>query len=398
MNAADYRAHWTLAPEIAFLNHGSFGACPRTVLAEQQALRDRLERQPVQFFARDLVGLLDEARAPLAQFLHCDPADLAWVTNATAGVNAVLQSLPIEPGDELLTTDHEYNACFNTLAYVAERYGAKVRVARLPTPLRDTEEVVTTLCTAVTDKTCLLLIDHVTSQTGLVLPIDDIARAMRKRGVRVLVDGAHAPGMVPLALDSLDVDYYAGNCHKWLCAPKGAGFLWVAPQHQNEVRPAIISHGASAPTRKRSRFRNEFDWIGTSDPTPMLCVPAALRFMGGLLPGGWPALRRHNRSLALAAREVLIDALGGAPLAPTQMIGSMAAHPLPPSRNASPPESLLYADPLQETLLGEHGIEVPIVPWPAPPARLVRVSAQVYNCLDEYEQLAAALPAALTRE
>ncbi|MEO0425064.1 MAG: aminotransferase class V-fold PLP-dependent enzyme [Pseudomonadota bacterium] len=398
MGATNHRDHWTLDPDIAFLNHGSFGACPRPVLAEQQAWRDRLERQPVQFFARDLAGLLDEARAPLAQFLGCAPADLAWVTNATAGVNAVLQSQPLAPGDELLTTDHEYNACRNVLDYVAARTGARVVVATLPLPIEEPAHVVDTLVRAVTANTRLLLVDHVTSQTGLVLPIAAIAKAMRERGIRVLVDGAHAPGMVPVALDTLPVDYYTGNCHKWLCAPKGAGFLWVAAQHQEEVRPAIISHGANAPTGERSRFRNEFDWNGTSDPTAMLCVPAALRFMGELLPGGWPALREQNRALALTARELLIDALGGAPLAPPEMIGSMVAHPLPPSRDASPPTSMLYANPLQESLLREHRIEVPIVPWPAPPARLVRISAQLYNELDEYQRLVAALPDALARD
>ena len=397
-NSADQdslRRHWLLAPDIAFLNHGSFGACPRPVLAEQQTWRERMERQPVQFFARDLLGLLDDARAPLAEFLGCRGGDLAWVPNATAGVNAVLQSLTLAPGDELLTIDHEYNACRNTLEYVAARSNAHVRIAELSVPITAPEEVVETLQRAITPKTRLLLIDHVTSQTGLVLPIQEIAQVMQDRGVRVLVDGAHAPGMLDLNISVLPVDYYTGNCHKWLCAPKGAGFLWVHPKHQQEVRPAIISHGANAPTNTRSRFRNEFDWTGTADPTAMLCVPGALRFMESLLPGGWPALREHNRDLALRARKYLIDALGGIALAPAEMIGSLVSHPLPPAARAAPLESMLYADPLQEQLLGRHGIEVPIVPWPAPPARLVRISAQIYNHIGEYERLADVLPDAL---
>jgi isopenicillin-N epimerase len=396
-NSASLRRHWRLAPDLHFLNHGSFGACPSPVLETQAAWRDRMERQPVQFFARDLEGLLDEARSALATFLGAAPADLAWVANATAGVNAVLRSLDLRAGDELLTTDHEYNACRNALDYVAARSGARVRVARLPVPLRSPQDVVAAIERAVTPHTRLLLIDHVTSQTGLVLPVAAIAERLRSHGLRILIDGAHAPGMLDIELTRLGVDYYTGNCHKWLCAPKGAAFLWVHPDRQAEVRPVVISHGANA-QRSRSRFLMEFDWVGTADPSAFLSVPAALDFMGSLLPGGWPALREHNRSLCLRGREILVEALGGTPLAPASMIGSIASHPLAAGSNAGPATSALYADPLQDRLLEDHGIEVPIVPWPAPPARLVRISAQVYNHEDDYRRLANALRQLLAKD
>ncbi|MEO0971841.1 MAG: aminotransferase class V-fold PLP-dependent enzyme [Pseudomonadota bacterium] len=387
----DFRQHWSLDRDVAFLNHGSFGACPTPVLARQQAWRERMERQPVQFFARDLPGLLDQARQALGRFLQVSPEHLAWVSNATAGVNAVLQSLPLNEGDELLTLDHEYNACRNVLDYVAERTRARVKVATLPLPITHPSEVLNALRQARSQRTRLVLIDHVTSPTGLILPLQDIAADMRANGIRVLVDGAHAPGMLPLDIEALGVDYYTGNCHKWLCAPKGAGFLWVAAEHQHEVRPAIISHGANAPTHERPRFRNEFDWTGTADPSAILSVPEALEFMAALVPGGWPEIYARNRALVLQGRNTLHQVLGGELLAPASMIGSLAAHPLPPGSSSGPPSSMLYTDALQTRLLEHCGVEVPIVPWPAPPARLVRLSAQLYNTPAEYERLAESL-------
>ncbi len=382
--------HWTLDPEIAFLNHGSFGACPAPIQAVQQQLRDRIERQPVQFFVRDLEGLLDEARESLAAFLGADASDLALVPSATAGVNAVLRSLKLNPGDELLTTNHEYNACRNALEFVAERAGATVIVAEIPFPLESSEHAASVILDAVTPRTRLALLDHITSQTAVILPIEALIKALAEFDIPVLVDGAHAPGMVPVDLNKLGAAYYTGNCHKWLCAPKGSGFLHVNRAYQASVRPAIISHGANTTRRDRSRFLIEFDWTGTSDPTAVLSVPAALEFMDSLLPGGWDDVREHNHSLALAARSLLCTALGLEPRCPDDMIGSIASLPLPPG-SVEPPTSPLYTDPLQDTLLERYGIEVPVIPWPAVPRRLVRLSAQVYNTLDQYQRLADAL-------
>ena len=388
-SGVDFAKNWTLDPDVAFLNHGSFGACPRPVLQAQQRLRERLERQPVRFFVRDLEGLLDAARRELAGFLGADAENLAFVSNATTGVNSVLRSLKWNAGDELLTTDHEYNACRNALDFVAERAGAKVVVAKIPFPIASPDEALEALLTRVTERTRIALFDHVTSQTGLVLPVEQAVREFHARGVETLVDGAHAPGMLPLELSTLGATYYTGNCHKWLCAPKGAAFLHVSRERRDEIRPVVISHGANAPRSDRPRFRHEFDWVGTDDPTAALCVPEAIRFMESLLPGGWPALREQNRRLVLTGRKLLCEALGIEAPCPDSMIGTLASLPLP-AGSPDPPTSALYADPLQNELLA-RGIEVPVIPWPAPPQRLIRISAQIYNRHEQYEQLARSL-------
>ncbi len=381
--------HWALDPAIDFLNHGSFGACPPAVLAVQRALQDELEREPVRFFVRRLEGLFDEVRQCLGGLVHAAPEDLVFVPNATYAVNSVLASLRFTPGAELLVTDHEYNACRNVLDLAAERSGARVVVARVPFPIRSADEVVAAVLGAVGPRTELALIDHITSPTGLVLPVARLVAALQARGVDCLVDGAHAVGQVDLDLPALGAAYYTSNCHKWLCAPKGAAFLWVRPDRQARIHPACTSHGRNAPPGARSRYLVEFDWTGTADPTPYLCIPAALRFCETLVPGGLPALRARNHALALAGRERLCAALGIAPPAPADMLAAMAAVPLPPGR-PEPPASALYNDPLQDALFA-RGLEVPVIPWPAPPHRLLRISAQAYNGPAQYERLARVL-------
>ncbi len=379
---------FSLDPGIDFLNHGSFGACPREVLAAQARLRDQLEAEPVRFFVRELEPLLAGARAALGAFVGADPDDLAFVPNATAGVNEVLRSLRFDRGDELVTTDHAYNACKNALDFVADRAGARVVVAHVPFPIDDPDEVVGAVVAAVGPRTRLALVDHVTSPTGLVLPIAAIVRALEDRGVRVLVDGAHAPGMLPLDVAGIGASYYTGNCHKWMCAPKGAAFLWVRRDRQSEVRPLSISHGANSPRADVSRFRVEHDWTGTVDPTAVLAIPTAIGFLERLVPGGAAALMVANRDKALAARAVICAAIGARPPCPGSMVGALAAVELPDGRE--PPTGPLFLDPLQDALFA-RGIEVPIVPFPRWPRRLVRISAQAYNTMPQYERLAALL-------
>ncbi|WP_437957166.1 aminotransferase class V-fold PLP-dependent enzyme [Sorangium sp. So ce119] len=388
--AGAVRELWPLDPAVTFLNHGSYGACPRAVLEAQQRYRDQVERQPVRFFLRELEPLLDAARGELASFVGADPEDLVFVSNATAGVNTVLRSLPLGADDEICVTDHGYNACRNAAEAAAARAGARVVVAAVPFPIEAPEQVIEAVLAAVGPRTRLVLVDHVTSPTGLVFPVAALAAELAGRGVDLLVDGAHAPGMVPLDLRALGAAYYTGNCHKWLCAPKGAGFLHVRRDRQGAIRPLVISHGANSPRADRSRFLLEFDWTGTSDPSAALCVADALRFLGALLPGGWPALRAHNRATALAARDVLCEALGCRPPAPDAMIGALATVPLPDAPS-SPPR----LDPLQDALLERWGIEVPVFAWPASPRRWLRISGQIYNERSHYERLAAALAALL---
>jgi isopenicillin-N epimerase len=382
---------WALDPEIILLNHGSFGSCPRAVLAWQQSLRDHLEWQPVQFLVRELEGLLDRARLALSQFVGADADDLVFVPNATAGVNTVLRSLRFNSGDELLVTNQEYNACRNALEAAGQRERVQVGVVDVPFPLEREEQILSAVLERVTARTRLVLLDHVTSQTGVIWPIARFARELASRGIDLLIDGAHAPGMLPLNLRELGVPFYTGNCHKWMCAPKGAGFLFVERRRQSEIRPLSISHGANSPRQDRSRFQIEFGWTGTWDPSAVLSIPEALRFVQTLLPGGWPAIMDRNRRLALEARRILAKALRIPLPCPNGLIGSMASLPMPDSPDSNMPASPLYSDPVQDRLREQFGIEVPIIPWPASPKRLLRISAQLYNSIPQYERLAQAL-------
>jgi isopenicillin-N epimerase len=388
---------WQLDPSVTFLNHGAFGACPIAVLEQQQRLRHQLEQEPLRFVMRELEPLLDIARVALADFVKADPADLVFVPNATTGVNSVLRSLTFAAGDELLTTSHAYNACRNALEFVAERWNAKIVVATIPFPLTDPQQIVQAVMDCITPHTKLALLDHITSPTALIFPLQALVKALDKRGIDCLVDGAHAPGMVPLNLSEIGAAYYTGNCHKWMCAPKGAAFLYVRGDRQSFIRPLTISHGANSPRTDRSCFQLEFGWTGTHDPTPFLCLPAALKFMGSQLPGSWLDVMAHNRTLALQARQILCDALEQTIPGPDEMIGSIASVPLP-SAFGEPQYSAKGIDLLQNWLWEEYRIEVPIIPWYHPTSRLVRVSAQLYNHLDQYRYLAEALRNKILRE
>jgi isopenicillin-N epimerase len=388
---------WALDPDVTYLNHGAFGSCPTPILDAQQRWRDQMERNPNRFFLETFEPALDEARRELAAFLGADPAGLVFVRNATEGVNAVLRSMEPElhPGDELLVTDHAYNACRNALEVTAERTGARVVVAHVPFPIESPDDVVDAILGWAGDRTRFALVDHVTSPTALVFPIERIVAALEPR-VRVLVDAAHAPGMVPLEVDATAATFTAGNCHKWLCAPKGAGFLHVRADWRDRVLPPVISHGWNgvfppAPTR----FHAMFDWTGTADPSAFLVIPDVLRLLPDQADGGWPAVMARNHEVALAGRGRLCDVLGIEAPAPDGMIGSMAALPLPDA----PPGTTLSGwaeDPLADTLRHDWRIEVPVMAWPEPPHRVIRISAQLYNTSADYDRLAEALASELS--
>jgi isopenicillin-N epimerase len=373
----DFSSHWCLDPSVAYLNHGSYGACPRVVLELQRCLQLEMEREPVDFLSRRLPERLQSSRAALASFLGADPADLVFVPNATTGVNTVLRSLAFASGDELLATTHTYAACRKALDHVAARTGARVVTAALPFPVRDDEEIVAAVMACVSPRTRLALLDHVTSPTALVLPIARLVSRLRSQGVETLVDGAHAPGMVPVALAQLGAAYYTGNAHKWLCAPKGSAFLYVRRDRQSGLHPTVISHGYNA------GLQAEFDWTGAFDPSPWLCVPAVIDYLGKLMPGGWPALMATNRALALEARAHLCDSLGIDPPCPEAMIGSMASLALPAAANGAA-ASRLEGEELA-TWFRERGVEI----WLSRrPFNLLRVSTQLYNSIAQVGVLA----------
>lgn len=388
--SVQWSRHWLLEPGTTFLNHGSFGASPKRVLHRQREMREQLERNPVRFFGREYPDMLDRARAELSDFVGAEPAGLAFVSNASSGVNTVLRSRDFDPGDELLVTEQAYPACRNALSHVAEASGAEIVVADVPFPFEDPEELVEAILDATTPRTELALLDHVASPTGLVYPVEQIVEALEERHVDTLVDGAHAPGMLDLEVDAIAPTYYAGNCHKWLCAPKGAGFLWVDEHERDETHPLTISNGYRAETPETTAFRAEFDWTGTRDPTPWLCTPTAIEFLASLVPDGWEGVRRRNRDLALRARELLCDALEADPPMPEECVGAMAAVPLPDDADTEAPDPT-ERPPLERRLAHEHGIEIPINSWPAAETSYIRASAQLYNSPEQYEELAAIL-------
>jgi isopenicillin-N epimerase len=384
--------YWTLDPAVQYLNHGSFGACPRAILDLQSELRATLEREPADFLNRQLAGRLAAARAALGAFVGADPDGLVFVQNATTGVNTALRAWDLQPEDEVLTTDHAYGACRKALEFIARRRRARVVVAKVPFPLRGPEDVVAPILAKVTPRTRLAVLDHVTSPTALVFPIGALVAALRERGVETIVDGAHAIGMLPLDLDRLGAACYTSNAHKWLCAPKGTAFLHVRSDLRDRIRPLVVSHGLD-PAREGVRFREEWDWTGTLDPTAWLTVEDCVRFLGGLLPDGWPGLMARNHALALRAREILLETLGGDAPCPGDMIGAMAALPLPAGAPGSP-LARLDGDGLG-LWARERGFEVVFFPWACPGGKVVRLSAQAYNHEDQYKAFAPHLAMAL---
>jgi isopenicillin-N epimerase len=384
---------WQLDPAVIYLNHGSLGACPIPVLDAQREWRDSMERRPVAFLLRELAPKMEHVRRVLGALVGADPDDLALVTNATTAVNTVLRSLDFQSGDELLTTNHEYNACLNSLDVVAQRTGARVVKAHVPFPVTGSDDVLGPILGAVTPRTRLALISHVTSATGIIFPIREIVAALQARGVDVLVDGAHAPALLDLDLDDIGAAYYAATGHKWICSPKGTGFLHVRRDKQAAIRPLVISHGTNDQRTETSLFRREFDWQGSNDPSGFLALPVAVQTLEGLVDGGLAALRRRNHDLALRAQDMLCDVLDAQAPVPPSMISAMTAVTI----------DHLFTDDdsrtrLDASLRAEAGIEVPVMRCALdagqPPRWLIRVSCQGYNDESDIDALRAALKAA----
>ncbi len=390
MAITDMKRLFRLDADTVYLNHAAYGACPTAVLEMQASLREQMERNPTRFFSRELEGLLDTAREALAAFLHAPAEDVAFVPNPTYGINTVLRALDFGPGDELLTTDHAYVACRNALEYVAQKSGAKVVYAQVPFPLSSADAVEAAVLKAVTPRTRLALLDHVTSPTALVFPIERLVAALEARGVPTLVDGAHAPGQVPMNLKVLNPAYYVGHGNKWLCGPKGGAFLYARADRQQGLVPLAVAEGHSSARTDRSRFRLEFDWGGTIDPSPFLCLPEAIRFLSTLFSGGIDGLLQHNHALALRARTRVCEVLNVPAPCPDEMVGAFFSVPLPDA-----PRSV--ATPLREVLALKHRIEVAMPVWPAH-RRMLRLAAQAYNRWEDFERLAEVLPLALREE
>ena len=384
-----YAKHWSLEPSRLFLNHGSFGACPNFVIGEQRKWQDLMEREPVRFFEELMPDLLLNARESLGTFLNCSPDDLAFVSNATSGVNTILRSLHFEQGDEILVPNHAYQACRNSIDFVAKRWGANVVEVAIPFPIDSPQTVVELMKSACSERTKLVMIDTVTSPTGLRMPFEALTEFFEGKGVEVLLDAAHGIGMIPLNLGELGASYVTSNCHKWLCAPKGSAFLYVREDKQSKIQPLTISHGHTFPLGETTRFRHEFDWTGTQDISGWCSIPAVIEGMADLIDGGWNSIMQHNHDLAIQGRNVLCERLGIEPPCPDEMVACISTIQLP--GNIPVKEKMHEPDPLHHILSEKYNIQVPVWSWPSPEGRYLRISAQLYNSIEQYERLADAL-------
>ena len=374
---AELRRDFLLDPDVAFLNHGSFGACPRPVFERYQHWQGELEREPVDFIGRRLPGLLADARAELARYVGAAPADLAFVANATTGVNLAARALDLQPGDEVLTTDLEYGACDLAWEWLCRRTGTTYVRAPIPLPLDAASTVVDALFAAATERTRIVYVSHITSDTALVLPVEEIVRRARELGLTTILDGAHAPAHVPLDVGGLGADFYSGNAHKWLCSPKGAAFLHVRPEWQERVDAPIVSWGYVP----GNMFSERIEKQGTRDPAAWLAVPDAIRYQA---ERDWDEVRARCHALACQARRQLCERLGTVPLAPEAMLGQMATVELPQP-----------APTLSERLFRNHRVEIPTM---RPGDSRLRISIAAYTTEEEVARLLAALTRELDPE
>lgn len=377
--------HWALSPDVVHVNHGSYGGCPRAVFDAAHALRTKLEAAPMKYLVLEWQDALDEARTALAEFVRAPADRLAFLPNATTGVATALSSevlaAPLASGDEILVTDHGYRAVRNQVERVVEAYGARIVTVTLPLPF-DADAAVAAYTAAITDRTRIAILDHITSPTALVQPLDRIVPVLAARGITVIVDGAHAPGQLALdvgALLAAGVTWYTGNNHKWVCAPKGTGFVVAAPGVPTP-RPVVTSHGGSRDYGPSNRLHAELDWMGTHDPTPHLCVPTAIATIAGMA-NGWKHAIARNHALAVEMRSRLAAALGADVLGPEDSVGTMGAVAitLPPNTKALALEMQLLRD----------NWEIPVVGFVHGP--LVRLSAHLYNHADQADAVAAKL-------
>ena len=381
--------YWNLNPETVFLNHGSFGACPQEILDYQFKLRTELESDPVHFFDVTSKQLWADSIECFADFINADKEGIAFVPNATSGVNTILRSLSLKPGDEIIILDHTYQACWNTVDFVTKRSGAKTIIVSLPYPIKNSEEITQAILSYTTEKTKLALIDTVTSPTGIRLPFENIVSELQSIGIDVLLDAAHGPGIVPLDLKNLKPAYVTGNAHKWLCTPKGSAFLYIREDKRKDIHPLSISHGASVDGSKNERIRLEFDWTGTQDITPWLCIPKSIEYIDSLVEGGWVEVMEHNTNLAIEVRNMILEVLGTSKMCPDSMIVGLSAVALPGEGVAT--KSVLEPDPLHTLLYEKYNVQVPVFGWPHHNRRYLRTASYLYNSIEEYRYLAEIL-------
>lgn len=373
------KRHFQLDPSVTFLNHGSFGATPKPVFREYQRWQRELERQPVEFLGRRFTGLMAEARAALGAYLGTDADNLVYTQNVTISVNIVARSLELGPGDEVLATDHEYGAMDRTWRFLAKERSFHYINQHLELPLTTEAKFIDDFWRGVTPRTRVIFLSHITSPTAIIFPIKEIIRRAREAGILTVIDGAHVPGQLPLPLDSLGADFYGGNLHKWLCAPKGAGFLYARPEVQHLLKPLVVSWGYESETPSGSTFVDHHEWWGTRDIAAFLAVPKAIQFQA---ENHWDEVRESCHRLAAYAQKRICELTSLAPLHPQTdgWFAQLAAAPLPADTD------LIL---LKQRLYDEYRIEVPVHDWNG--YKLIRISVQGYNTKRNVDKLLTAL-------
>lgn len=379
------RSDFTLSENVVYLNHGSFGPSTRRTQDAKQKWSERIERQPMQFFTRDMEPALDEAMIPLADLVGTSPKNMTFVDNATFGMNVVARSIPLSRGDEILLTDHEYGAVMRTWRERCRETGAEIVVRRLPDLLTDRDQIVDEFLEGITERTKIIVISHVTSATAAILPIQEVCAVARKMKIPVCIDGPHAVGMVPVNLDEIDCDFYAASCHKWLSAPFGTGFLYVAPRWQHRIKPAVISWGGSVSGRPSS-WQDEFNWVGTRDVSGFLAIPEAIQC---LQEYGFEKFREETHQMVRGASHRIQEITGMGAVVPDDRAwyGSMVTLPIPGEIKEG--EQHGRRDPLQVALWEEYNIEIPVYSWKR--TRYIRVSSHLYNTQQDIDLLLQAL-------
>lgn len=380
-------ARFPMQEGLIQINNGSYGLTPEVVGAAQTELRRRLEADPVRFFKSDLEYYSDDTRAALSKFVNVRAQDLVLVSNGTFAVATVLNNLDLSPGDEILVTDHEYMATMNELGKICRATGAVVTIAKVPFPDVTPESVIESVVSAMTGRTKLVMVSHIASASAIIMPVKEIVVAAKGRGIATFLDGAHTPGQIDLDIGDLDPTWYAASCHKWLATPKGTGFIYTSPTQQDGFKPMVLSCREHETRADRKAYLCDFDYVGTNDYTGNLVIPVSIAHMGSQLPGGWDELRQRNHDLVVHGANLICDAIGIEQVVPESMIGTMVGIPLPGF--CEPSE--LMGEALWDRLYLNHGIQVPIWDLPGVHPRVMRVSAQLYNSVEDFEALAGAL-------
>lgn len=372
------KSYFLLKPGIVFLNHGSFGATPKPVFREYQKWQRILEKQPVEFFVNNFLDYITHARNKLAEYVHCDPQNLFFIPNSTFGVNMVSRGVNLSSGDEIIITNHEYGACSLTWQYICNKYQANVKCVKIPVPIPTTEEIIKNLLKEINSHTKLVFISHISSPTSIIFPVQSICNKLKEKNIPIFIDGAHAPGQISIDLNEMDPDYYVGNCHKWMMAPKGSAFLYINPRVKKNLHPLVVSWGYEKIGKEALDLTEIFQWIGTDDPSAYLSVPSAIKFQD---ENHWDLVQSRCHQLAQYTYKTL-EQVTGLPCIYSNdtQYAQMITSPLPPMNNLNDAKRFFYK---------KFKIEVPFLEWENQP--YIRVSIQGYNDQSDIDSLEEAL-------